>query len=150
MPFIFVIMIMFFAPMLAPPSNSVFGRLALAGQQLGHLDIDDFFGDFGKFPRLETMDSGYTYVINRFGLVGCVGVWALFSASTPQTREAMRFKTLIAIYVCLALSIGSSVLSIKTAALLWFLYGVSQSRRSAEYEQRTFEQPGTLSPAGAM
>jgi putative polymerase len=141
MPFVFAAGLVLISSMISLfDMSSITGRLVYSGEQLGSLDFADWFGDFGTMPWLES-DAGYAFVLNRIGLAGCVAIWMLFSASTPRTTEAMRFKALIAIYVCLSLSIGAAFFSIKTAALLWFLYGVLQSRRSEEREQWMFVEP---------
>ena len=40
-----------------------------------------------------------------------------------STRDAWRFKNFTAFYIVSLLTISASLFSIKTAALLWFLYG---------------------------
>ncbi len=152
MPFVFASVLVFFASILGPSQmgNSLTGRLVISGMELRAFDVADWFGDFGTKLGLENSDAGYAYVINRLGLIGCTALWMLFSASTPKTKEAVHFKTLVAIYVCLSLSIGEAFVSIKTAALLWFLYGASQSRGSEKHEQWTLELPERLSSTRAM
>jgi putative polymerase len=125
------------------------GRVVASGDGLLELDAADWFADFGKEPAFLS-DAGYAYVVNHLGLVGCVALWTLFSASVPCTAEAARFKTLVAVYVFLAMIPGETFISIKTAALLWFLYGASQSRSSHGEQELACEQPGQLSPVGAM
>jgi putative polymerase len=128
MPFVFALVLMFAGSIYGPSyvDNSFLGRLVISGLELQSFDISDWFGDFGTKVGLEYADAGYAYVVNRFGIVGCVALWACFSASALRTEEAIRLKTLVAIYVCLSLSIGEALFSIKTSALLWFLYGASQ------------------------
>jgi putative polymerase len=139
MPFVFAAVLAFIAWMLGPRyiGDDLTGRLTMSGLGLLGLEFPEWFGDFGTKEYLEA-DAGYAHVVYSIGLVGCVALWTLFSASTPRATEAIRFKTLIATYVCLFLCIGAAALSIKTAALLWFLYGALQSRSSEEKEQ-TFE-----------
>jgi putative polymerase len=151
MPFVIAGMLAFVASMLGHGyvGDDLTGRLVVSGMGLLSLHVADLFGDFGtEIPFIA--DAGYAYVFSKLGLFGAVALWMLFSASTPRTKEAIRLKTLIAIYVCLALSIGYAFLSIKTSALVWFLYGASRSRRSEEYEQWTFELPERLSSAPAL
>jgi putative polymerase len=128
MPFVFALALMFVGSIYGPSyvDNSFLGRLVTSGLELQSFEIADWFGDFGTKVRLEHADAGYAYVVNRFGIVGCVALWGCFSVSALRTEEAIRLKTLVAIYVCLSLSIGEALFSIKTSALLWFLYGASQ------------------------
>jgi hypothetical protein len=119
--------------------DSLIGRLVISGATLAKLDIAEWFGDFGT--KFLEANAGYAFVVNSIGLVGGVALWMFFSASMPRTPEAIRFKRLIAIYACLSLCIGAAFFSIKTAALLWFLYSAVHSRRAEEQEQRIFGRP---------
>jgi putative polymerase len=68
-------------------------------------------------------DSGYGYVLVKIGLAGLLAIWALFVYAPVVDSNAWRFKNIIAFYVVFLLTISASLFSIKTAALLWFLYG---------------------------
>jgi putative polymerase len=50
-------------------------------------------------------------------------LWALFVYSPVHDHDALRFKNFVAFYYVAVLPIAASVFTIKTAALLWFLYG---------------------------
>jgi putative polymerase len=133
-------------------SMDLIGRLVGSGQLLKNIDITEWFGGGDQFNLGHALfdDAGYAYAITRLGILGCVALWALFSISNPKTKLGTHLKTLVAIYLCLEMCIGAQFLSIKTAALLWFLYGASQSPRSGEEEELTFEQAGQLSPVGVI
>jgi putative polymerase len=116
------------------PSNELAARWLAAGHSLLELDpwqvfglrISDFF--LGGYAG----DSGYGYTLVKVGLVGLTAIWALFVYAPVFDRDAWRFKIFIAFYAVSLLSISASLFTIKTAALLWFLYGtLNNSDRNA-------------------
>ena len=114
--------------------NSMAGRFLFAGYSLATLDwlqvlglrISDAFasGYYG--------DSGYGYVLVKVGLVGLAAIWALFIYAPVLDGDARRFKTFIAFYIVFLLIISASLFSIKTAALLWFLFGTLNNPNRAD------------------
>ena len=114
--------------------NSMAGRFLFAGYSLATLDwlqvlglrISDAFasGYYG--------DSGYGYVLVKVGLVGLAAIWALFIYAPVLDGDARRFKTFIAFYIVFLLIISASLFSIKTAALLWFLFGTLNNLNRAD------------------
>jgi putative polymerase len=113
-------------------SSELAGRLMNAADTLVALDPWQVFGvrisDF--FVGGYAGDSGYGYILVKVGLVGLIAIWALFVYAPTFDRDAWRFKTFIAFYVVALLCISASLFTIKTAALLWFLYGtLKQSRK---------------------
>jgi putative polymerase len=107
------------------PSNELAGRLMHAADTLVALDPWQVFGlrSSDVFIGGYTGDSGYGYILVKFGLVGLIAIWALFVYAPIFDRDAWRFKVFIAFYAVALLSISTSLFTIKTAALLWFLYG---------------------------
>jgi putative polymerase len=112
-----------------PWDNTLAGRLLSSGNSLLALDSREVLGlrneEFSEFFRSGLAgDSGYGYVLAKVGLVGMVASWALFTYAPVFDEDAWRFKTFIAFYIVFLLAISaSSLFSIKTAALLWFLHG---------------------------
>jgi putative polymerase len=111
-------------------SNDMLGRFLYAGQLLSTIDFAQIFGlqasDIStgvRFASDPVNDSPYTYVLTKIGIVGAAALWALFIYTPVQGTDARRFKTVVAFYYIVVLTIAASVFSIKTAALLWFLYG---------------------------
>jgi putative polymerase len=110
--------------------NTLSGRFFMSGKMLGAIDSWQVLGLLSSdtptgasFALDETNDSGYTYILIKVGLVGVAGLWGLFVYAPVHDRDAWRFKNFIALYYVAALPIVASVFTIKTAALLWFLYG---------------------------
>ena len=75
--------------------------------------------------QVYTADTGYAYVVNNLGLPMALLLLASFALHPVVRPEAVRMRALIAIYIATSLCIGASIFTIKTAALLWFLYGVA-------------------------
>jgi putative polymerase len=113
-----------------PLSNTLPGRLLVAGRILSDLDAGQVFGLHAsdikigvQFAMNPVTDSGYAYVLTKIGLVGALALWAMIVYAPVGTRDTRRFKNFVALYLMVLLSISASVFTIKTAALLWFLYG---------------------------
>ncbi|BDV35059.1 surface polysaccharide polymerase [Methylocystis iwaonis] len=104
-----------------PWDNGFAGRLLLTGQMLSHLDFWEAMG-FVQVTRF-VADSGYTYTLTKFGLLGCIGLWSLFVLRPVSDEAAWRYRLFTAIYIIALLMISNSMYSIKTGALLWYLLG---------------------------
>jgi putative polymerase len=111
--------------------NTIGGRLLLSGNFLLGLDPLQVLGlrtsDIFANGYAGT-DSGYGYVLVKLGLVGVAAIWALFVYAPVANDDAWRFKVFIAFYIVILLTISASLFSIKTAALLWFLYGTLNAK----------------------
>jgi putative polymerase len=112
------------------PSSELAARLLVAADSLVELDPRQVFGFriSDVFMAGYTGDSGYGYTLVNVGLVGLTAIWALFVYAPVFDRDAWRFKIFIAFYAVSLLSISTSLFTIKTAALLWFLYGTLNNR----------------------
>ncbi len=104
--------------------DSLKGRLSLTGSLLYDIDFKSIFAlqvrNLGLYG-----DSGLAYVINTNMLFGMIILWLYIGLITPaNTNMQLRFLFLANMYFFAILTIsGTSVFSIKTAALLWFLAG---------------------------
>jgi putative polymerase len=108
-----------------PPNNELAGRLMHAADSLVELEPWQVFG-LGLsdiFTGGYAGDSGYGYMLVKVGLVGLAALWAVFVYAPVLDRDAWRFECFIAFYAVSLLTISASLFTIKTAALLWFLYG---------------------------
>jgi putative polymerase len=110
--------------------NGILGRFLYAGHILTTLDPWQVYGLLAsdikigvRFASNAVTDAGYAYMLMKVGLLGLAGVWALFVYTPVHDRDASRFKAFVAFYYIVLLSISASVFTIKTAALIWFLYG---------------------------
>jgi putative polymerase len=100
------------------------GRLYSSGTLLASWDIAQWIG-IERSQGIE--DSGYAQLFVGLGVVPAAMLWSLVALRTEPTALASRMRCALAIYLTLSLCITGSVLSIKTGALVWFLYGTSQN-----------------------
>ncbi len=101
------------------------GRLLFSGRLLNDWTLQNWLGLV--VSRVYTSDTGFAYVINNLGLPLSLLLAALFAFHVVRRREAGNMKAMVAVYLSTSLCIGASAVSIKTAALLWFLYGATDS-----------------------
>lgn len=104
--------------------DTLAGRIYGAGVLLDSWNIGQWLG-VAASPQ-PTVDCGYAQLLAGLGIVPIAGLWAAFTLRNHSSRLADRFRCALAIYLCISLSITGSVLSIKTGALAWFLYGATQ------------------------
>ena len=105
--------------------DSLDGRLFKSGDLLQSWTLPQWLAIDPSF--LPTYDSGYGYFLGNIGLPAAGLLWLAFAGANMPTLQGDRFRAAMAIYLCTGLSIAGSVLSIKTAGLLWFLYGALQA-----------------------
>lgn len=136
-PFVAMIALVTYASIVGPKifDNDMVGRFIYAGQILSKIYAAQVFGlgasdisTGASFASDPVNDSAYTYVLVEIGIFGTAALWALFIYSPVADRTAWRFKTVVAFYYILILTIAASAFTIKTAALLWFLYGTLNRR----------------------
>lgn len=118
-----------------------------------HVQRDDFSGrilysatqvfsaDFEALAGLSTsdriVDSGYSYLIHAHSAIGLIALWILFPAMLPMdSSEARRFSHGIMIFFTVNLAVsGSTIFSMKTSSLLWFLVGCVAAKNSLRTEE---------------
>jgi putative polymerase len=124
-PFLVVIALLAYAGFstreLASIDNDFAGRLLFAGDLLRSLNPWQVFGLQTNDVAME--DAGYAYTFVSMGLFGAAALWGVFAYSSVPDRDAWRFKIFVALYIVILLTISTSLFTIKTAALLWFLLG---------------------------
>jgi len=101
--------------------NSFMGRIYSSGRLMA---------DWGPLqwmalqPSLiAAFDSGYGYFLSNFGVIASLLLW-MFAVRRTGLPSTGGFGVATALYVALSMCVTGSVLSIKTAALVWFLNGV--------------------------
>lgn len=97
-------------------------RLAGSGRTLLEMSPASVFGlaDY----EVGTIDAGYAYMLSAFGLPFCVVLWVAFVLLPTPTRQAERYKLMMAIYICTLLCVsGTSLFAMKTGALAFFIAG---------------------------
>jgi hypothetical protein len=121
----------------APPSkeDDLVGRLSLTIRTLGDLDVMAMLG--GRAPASANfVDSGYTFVIYAASILGLLLLWGFFCLVLNGPAAAQKRTNLaIGLYLFLNLTVsGTSVFSIKTAALLWLIVGFLRSETDTPVE----------------
>jgi putative polymerase len=148
-PFLLVIGLVAFGQ--EAPSSELAGRLTHTAHSLVELDPWQVFGlkISDAFAGGYAGDSGYAYLLVQVGLVGLTAIWALFVYAPIFDRDAWRFKIFIAFYAVALLSISASLFTIKTATLLWFLYGTLNNQEKDDARATmgaTFRSLSSASP----
>ena len=121
-------------------------RLAGSGRTLLAMDPAIVFGLSAH--EVVTYDAGYAYAMSAFGLPLCIVLWGAFVAAPAPTRQAQRYKLLLAVYMCALLCIsGTSLFALKTGALGFYIFGALAARQEA---RRPASRPvQTPFPSGA-
>jgi putative polymerase len=114
--------------------NGLSGRMILSGQMLSRLDFWEAMG-FIPVTRFVS-DSGYTYTLAKFGLLGCIGLWSLYTLAPTANEQAWRYRLFVGFYITSLLIISDSVYSIKTGALVWFLSGCLEAPGAFDDSQK--------------
>jgi putative polymerase len=121
--------------------NDMLGRFLYAGRILSNIDPSRIFGlqasDISsgvRFASDPVNDAPYTYVLVKVGIFGAAALWALFTYMPVFDKDASRFKSFVAFYYTLVLTIAASAFTIKTAALLWFLCGALNNPTRSFFE----------------
>lgn len=105
-----------------PYTDSVFGRLYMSGKSLLGLDASMLFGISSTLRFF--YDMGYPYTLTRFGLLLAVFLWFAIWMVKMRDENGERFRIFVAIYITLLLSVsGTSLFALKSAGILWFLFG---------------------------
>ncbi|MCC2979786.1 polysaccharide biosynthesis protein GumE [Sphingomonas sp. IC4-52] len=108
------------------------GRLRYAVDAFGRLNIDHLLGISSKRVGME--DAGLAYFVVRQSIFVAVGLWLLLTLTSLGDDRAGRIcKHGFMLFVVLCLPISNALLSIKTAAFMWAVYGFcyGQARRRA-------------------
>lgn len=123
LPFLSVAGILVLGTYLRTSGDNFLGRLFLSGSSLLNFNEQRLLGVGSVF--IFYGDAGYPYIFSRFGLLLCIFLWFFFFLIPRSDAKGQRFRVFVASYMSLILSVsGSSFFALKTAGLLWFLFGV--------------------------
>lgn len=115
------------------------GRIAHTVELLRQYDLTDFFALSDRFIWV-AVDSGIAYLIMTQTLVGFALIWGFVVFAAAETRsDQVRFTHALIIYLSLAMMVSFSILTIKTAALLWFMQGCFQRVETRDRRQAAGE-----------
>jgi len=108
------------------------GRVAGSIRAFFGLDFAEYFG-IAKHRVFRGADSGISYFTITQSIIGFAVIWICITLLMPMTtRASVVYVHATALYVSFTLLVSFSFFSIKTAALLWFLYGVAARRAYVE------------------
>jgi putative polymerase len=137
--------------------NTMSGRFLLSGSILSSLTPLQILGLQGgdmksgaAFATNGFGDSGYSYMLVTVGLGGMAALWGLFVYARPRDPDAARYKSFLAFYYILLLAISSAVFTIKTAALLWYLYGTLNNPNNASEDREAEDAEAEDVEAGSV
>jgi putative polymerase len=105
--------------------DDLMGRLYTSGSLLASFTMSEWFGLRESLGPIG--DAGYAYLVTYAGFLGAALLWVCFLAGSGATPLAKSVRGAIAIYLTLLLTVSYGSFSIKTAALLWFIYGAVAS-----------------------
>ena len=137
---------------LATGTDDLRGRVAQTGHLLQDMRLVDIMGLSNRLVDLAA-DSGVVYLMVTHSVVILIMVWSLVVVFPDAGDTAQqKYRNAVCIYLALAMIVSWSFLSIKTAAPMWFFYGVltglrgdaSPSTRSADRSDSvTIKSPAT-------
>ncbi|MCC5810569.1 MAG: hypothetical protein JJU06_09370 [Ectothiorhodospiraceae bacterium] len=104
--------------------DNYLGRLVISGRSLVGFDAPTLlgYGTDGWYA-----DEGYAYVLYTFGVVLAIALWVTLWLIPMPDERGNRFRCYVAVYIALILAIsGTSLFALKSAGVLWFLFGCMQ------------------------
>ncbi|WP_146618746.1 polysaccharide biosynthesis protein GumE [Rhodoplanes elegans] len=126
------------------------GRIAHTVHLLSRFSVDEFLG-ISSDPILlsESVDSGIGYLVLTQSIFGVALIWgAIVLASANRSSDQVRYVHAVCVYLSLTMIVSFAFLSIKTASLLWFVYGVLQlpQRPQAKPDLRSVTRSAAAHP----
>jgi putative polymerase len=118
-----------------PEADDFPGRIAYSIHLLSQFHLDHWLGIHRNQDDLDSgiafFDSGIGYLVATQSIICLAVIWLFLACiGEEKTREQIRYTHAILLYFALTLTVSYSMLTIKTAALAWFIYGVFQQARS--------------------
>ena len=112
---------------LNPPLDDNFqGRIAITVDLLSRYDLVEWLGLSNEMLG-KAVDSGIAYTVATQSAVGLFAFWTFLTfGANERTLEQVKFLHCLCVYLALTMLVSYSLFSIKTGALLWFIYGALQ------------------------
>ena len=116
--------------LLGGPGDNFAGRLTFGMQALGDMKLDRMLGVAENPIMLD--DAGWADFVQSQSLVVALGLWLFLGLTRFGDAPGQRIaKHGVLLFITLCLPVSNSLLSIKTAALMWMIYGFYYARRRA-------------------
>jgi putative polymerase len=113
-----------------PGGDDFPGRIAHTVFLLSNYGLSEYLGLSDEFMS-KAVDSGIAYLITTQSIFVVIALWATIAMTGAEDRpDKTRIIHGVMIYVALNMMVSFALLTIKTAALLWFAYGALQGRRT--------------------
>lgn len=113
-----------------PGGDDFPGRIAHTIYLLTTYQTAEFLGLSDELLS-KAVDSGIAYLITTQSIFVVVALWATIVMSASEDRsDKTRFTHAVCIYIAMNMMVSFALLTIKTAALLWFIYGSLQTRKA--------------------
>jgi putative polymerase len=125
--------------------DNLHGRVTTSGIALLHFDGAYLMGLGSPLPNFG--DMGYAYVLSRLGAPLVIALIFVVFMIPMADQRGLRFRAMIVLYIFANLAIsGTSAFALKTAGLMWFLFGVlgttSPEQENAEQTLPALPQVG--------
>jgi putative polymerase len=119
--------------------DDLLGRVGQSGAALLEFSPRMLLGLQGPLPGFG--DMGFAYVISRFGIPLCLLLLLAIFMVPMRSERAQRFRAFVVLYIFSNLAVsGTSVFALKTAGLMWFLFGVLSMAHPQEQEAVQLER----------
>lgn len=117
-----------------PSTDDTFaGRISKTGTELINFDWSLLLGLSGPLPNFG--DMGYAHILSRYGAPLCIIFLATLFLIPMKDQHGERFRASIVVYISSILAIsGTSIFALKTAAIMWFAFGVLIKNKSSNYK----------------
>lgn len=102
------------------------GRLAFSIGLIGDFDLPDLLG-ISNQHLVPALDAGLAYIIISQSLIGTLVIWTYITlVARGRTIIQVRQINITALWIAMFMMVGAAFLSIKTAGLMWFIFGSLQ------------------------
>ena len=144
LPFLILAIVIGLASFISGEGDNLLGRIARSGIELQHFNWALLIGLSGPLPNYG--DMGYAYVLSRFGAPLSMALVILLFLIPMANPRGVRFRALLVLYLFGSLAIsGTSIFALKTAGLMWFLFGVLSAAPDGDGEASSDSHPKNAS-----
>ena len=131
-----------------PGGDDFPSRIAHTVYLLRDYGLSEYLGVSDEFMS-KAVDSGIAYLITTQSVFIVIAIWATVGLSSPEDRpDKSRIVHAAMIYVALNMMVSFALLTIKTAALLWFAYGSIIGRGKPPSDRASSRRSASV-PVGA-
>ena len=129
-----------------PGGDDFPGRIAHTVYLLSNYETAEFLGFSDRFMS-KAVDSGIAYLITTQSIFVVVALWAAIVVTASEDRpDKIRYTHAVCIYIGLNMMVSFALLTIKTAAMMWFIYGSLQERDPIRPKIRAFTRRSKQKP----